>query len=533
MTAWWGRRPAAWWGALGLLWLPAACSLLFWVRTHTDEHNCLADAWRIAQGEAMYRDFWAFSGPVYFWLTAASFWWTGPSLVVARCLALAVMSLQAWAVARLARALGAGPWLELGAVGLVLWGVWPVYRAHYHHHLAWALALVGLWACWSSEVAPGRAPWRAALALGAMVLSAFTTLTVGLPWLVAWACVRGLGWVRGRRAENLRWECLGGGVTLGAILGAMAATSSLGPWWKLSILWPLAHYQAGSGINHVPAFSDLEAWFPLWRQAMPHPFWLLRNLQRLGMGLVHLGAWLALPAMAAVAWRSWRNNQAWGARSWWALQLTLAASLTSIAAWRGRADLTHLTWAALPMLPLLVGVVQAHFDLVRPAARHHPLSGLLAWWPALAVAAGVTLGLAVEARSAWLAYKQGAWAWSLDRVYGQSEVVKAVHRWGGPGARLMVFPVNGTPFLYTEAKPSGPLTYLSPQSWNYMGPEEYRLFQRHWSESPPDLVLMPTSMEATAVSEWGGQPDLKAYAVVARPKAYPGEDGTYSLWKRR
>src|SRR5689334_10214501 len=77
------------WPGGPLLHDPAPCPLV------RDEATVLYDASRVTQGQTMYRDFFEFQGPAFYYLNAALFRITGPSFPAARLLMIVENALAA------------------------------------------------------------------------------------------------------------------------------------------------------------------------------------------------------------------------------------------------------------------------------------------------------------------------------------------------------------------------------------------------------------------------------------------------------
>ena len=124
-----------------------------WARNPTplilgqDEGTVLYDSHRIETGQVMYRDFFEFQGPVFYYLHAALFALIGgPSVLAARLLGLLISAagatLLALLVARFAGRIAGVAAALIHACLLV--AMWPF---DYPHWLAEALAIGGLVLC--------------------------------------------------------------------------------------------------------------------------------------------------------------------------------------------------------------------------------------------------------------------------------------------------------------------------------------------------------------------------------------------------
>lgn len=212
-----------------------------------DEGTVLYDAHRVETGQVMYRDFFEFQGPVFYYAHAALFAAAGgPSLTVARAFGLLVAAagsaLLAVLVARFAgRAAGAGAAL---IHAFVLVPMWPF---DYPHWLAETLALAGL-----VLVVREDPPPRAQLGAGAfLALSLFTIQSVGLPVLaavLAASALPGLASRDVRRALVAPARIVAGAAAVAVpILAYFGAHGALDDLAYAMFVWPMKHYPLGQG----------------------------------------------------------------------------------------------------------------------------------------------------------------------------------------------------------------------------------------------------------------------------------------------
>lgn len=524
-------RLLAWGAALGIG-LSWALTLVGSGHVGMDEVGQLAQAWRVAQGARLYQDAWEFAAPLPPHAMALVYAWTGPSLDLARAVAGALALATVWALRRLARDLGAGPWAATAAVLVVAWGCTPWARIAYHHWWAQAFLACGL-ALLAHREASEEAwwPWLgAALLLSLAGLSTQSLAPVGLAaWLLAWA----LAWAAQGLARP--GQVLAGGLVIWALPWAAFALhfAWLGDgwlWWRQLWWWPWHHYRQPASGNAVWPVSDWAAlYFPLGARAEPYPVWLARVASG-------VGAALALPWMAAVVlgqgalrWRSLLAPQAAAGR----LQAVVGFAVVA-QAWlwfQGRSDMVHAHMAA--PLALVLGAAWAS-----EAWRIAAASALVGSWPhrqglLLLWGLAVASGLAGWGEWRWL-HREGLWhPGGLDAWLRQDPGMVALAKAGGRGRSLFAFPLWGPAYLLGGARPATRFMLLTPQGQRYHGPEEYAAFRADWAQAPPDLVAVLDHSASEAVLAWGGAPDLRGYRLVHQGRTRMGSGWVpLSLWRQ-
>lgn len=206
-----------------------------------DEGTVLYDSFRITCGETMYRDFFQFQGPVFYYIYGGLFAITGPSIAAARALNLLITALTATLIALLvARSLG--PVNGAGAAVLHSCLLIPMYPYVYPHWLAETFALGGIYLLATSRSCPSRE-----LAGGACLgLSAFTIQSLGLPILAACMVALALPGIaqHSRRETFVRpLRVLGGALlSISPFIIYLSAVGALGQMWYATTKWVLNHY---------------------------------------------------------------------------------------------------------------------------------------------------------------------------------------------------------------------------------------------------------------------------------------------------
>ncbi len=198
-----------------------------------DEGTVLYDSLRITRGEVMYRDFFEFQGPVFYYLFGGLFRAIGPSIVAARVVenVIAAMgaALLAWVVSR-----RAGRLAGVGAAAFYTGVLIPAWPCAYPHWLAQTLVLGALALLAVEDPSPRRLRGAGAL----LALAVATIQSLGLPALVA-AVVAG---AMRRRARDV---LVGAAAVLVPLGLAFAVAGALGPLLHDMFVWPFSHYAAG------------------------------------------------------------------------------------------------------------------------------------------------------------------------------------------------------------------------------------------------------------------------------------------------
>jgi len=145
-----------------------------------DEGTVLYDSFRITCGEVIYRDFFQFQGPVFYYVYAGLFAVTGPSIAAARALNLLITALTATFIALIiAQSLGSVAGAGAAAIHVCL--LVPMWPYAYPYWLAEAFAFWGIYLLLRGGDRP-----RHIFSSGAFLgLSAATIQSLGLPILAA------------------------------------------------------------------------------------------------------------------------------------------------------------------------------------------------------------------------------------------------------------------------------------------------------------------------------------------------------------
>jgi len=209
-----------------------------------DEGTVLYDSFRITCGEVIYRDFFEFQGPVFYYFYAGLFAITGPSLGAARALNLFLTALTATFIALLvARSLGTLAGAGIAAVHACL--LVPMYPYAYPHWLAEVLAFAGIYLLATSDFSPRRE-----LAAGACFgLSAATIQSLGLPILAACMValfVPGIAQYNWRETFARPLRLLGGALlSISPFIIHLGIVGALDQMWYAMVVWIPNHYSEG------------------------------------------------------------------------------------------------------------------------------------------------------------------------------------------------------------------------------------------------------------------------------------------------
>jgi hypothetical protein len=396
-----------------------------------DEGTVVYDAARIAGGAVMYRDFFEFQGPVFYYATAGAHLLLGPSIEAGRALHLLTTALAALFLFLLV-AEGAGTVAGAAAAAIHVCLLVPVWPYSYPHWLAEALLLGGLLAATRGRL----------LLAGALLGSSLATIqSVGLPALVAVAATLGL-----LRRSPLRLLA-GAALALAPIAVAFALAGALPAMLHAMWIWPFAHY--GGGQEDVAGYA---AYLGTYLAAHAPVVWPLRALASFALVLV-AGLPIAGALGAAVAWlRGLRRDAPPPHAAAGALAVVVPVLVLT------RHDLTHLAFVGGAAL----------------------VGGSWLW---RARAGAIVLGLAALLVAASFAAKTVA-TWPTDRpsfrevVLSRLPNASVIDRAVPAAATIVVGNAGGFYYLYVRPAavshtylPATAMTYLSHAQWATLAAE--------------------------------------------------------------
>jgi hypothetical protein len=473
-----------------------------WPLIH-DEGTVLYDSSRIAAGETMYRDFFEFQGPAFYYAVGALFAATGPSPLAARLLVWLVWALSAALLALLV-ARRAGALAGVGAAAVHVFLFVPFYAAAYPHWIAELLVLAAL----VVATAPARGPrhdWVAGALAGA---AAVTIQSVGLPVLVAlvgtaaWA---GVAARAPRKALAASGRVAGGAAAiLGAVALLFAVRGALGALVYDVFVWPFVYY--GKGQPN--------------RDFGPNATWVKTHLEMGGLagwaGLAGLYVTMALPwitvaagaAVAARALFALRKAAAPGVAAGEAAPLVAAgaavAAVSPVLAGLTRQDLTH---AAFVLGTGLAGIAA----LATPRARWSR-AAVTAALAAAGVVAAISFG-AKFSRTYDASRRLPGWR----AMAMELEPAKWLETATPPGARV-VDGFDHAGWVYLYARPSAVAHTLIPRTkLEYFSDAQWqRIADEIVARLPAALALEPAQWRIFTTR----RPEIATLYRAAGPKRY-------------
>lgn len=448
-----------------------------------DEGTVLYEALRVAQGDVMYLDFFAFQGPVFSLVNALAFRVFGFSFALAEALQVVTNALSgallAVVVARLAGRL-AGFTASL-VFSSVLVPMWPYAYPHWYALLFCHAALVAL-----TSPRPSRRTLVLAGALGGLAL--WTIQSVGLAFVASvLAVVVAQGVLAGHVRAGLArggWVVSGLAIASTGCLGWFVFHGALGELWWSMFEWPFRHYR---GINATDYAAFLTEHLETNRE-QPH---LWRFMSQLGLRVI-----AALPIAgavgAALVLARWVASRAGRSLDGLAAPVCAGAALAVVAPLflaGTRRDLVHLAFLSSFGLVALAALT----PLV-PRPRLKRALGLVAFVVAGLFAAN--LGWKIyrthtrpdrprDFRAQWIEYYGCAGALAAAVQPGDLVVIGYD---GGAGISL----------LHTGAKSAIAYTYL-PFEWrarsDYLSPEQ-------WARAAAQIVERKPVVIAVDQEQW-------------------------------
>lgn len=323
-----------------------------------DEGTVLYDSFRITCGEVIYRDFFQFQGPVFYYIHAGLFAVTGPSITAARALNLLVTALTATFIALIvARSLG--PLAGAGAAAVHAYLLVPMWPYAYPHWLAEAFAFGGIYLIARSRGRPGRE-----LAGGACLgLSAATIQSLGLPILAGCMVALAITGIAQRswRETFVRPLRVFGGALLSILpfILYFSVVGALGQMWYAMVEWVRNHYSEGqkdAAIHGYGAYLD-EYLILHERVSQPWRFLAITGLKFVNLLPVFAILGAIVPTVQAIINR-WRRSLDYG---YLVIGIAAFAGTVPLLLKVTRVDITHFAFvgsfglcgAAIALLPLV------------------------------------------------------------------------------------------------------------------------------------------------------------------------------------
>ncbi len=448
------------------------------LRMTYDEGTVLYDSFRITCGEVMYRDFFEFHGPAFYYAHAALFAITGPSLTAARALNIFLTALSTTLVALLvARILGLTAGAGAAAVRVCL--LVPMWPYAYPHWMAEAFALLGIHLLSGNN----NRTLRELMGGACLGLSAATIQSLGLP-------------------------------VLAACMAAMAMPGIVQRSWRETCIRPLRAL-SGASISVIPFTLYLgavgalsEAWYSMFEWVFSHYSQGQWDIATMGYG-AHLTSHIIEHLRTARPWRDLAVNVVWLIMILPAFAVAggiIAAVRAAIGVWQrslADADYAHLLIGLASLsacLPLVLGISRAdltHLAFVSsfglcgaaiafsPFVRRRPFLRLplaIAW-----AIVGVLVIVNFTAKTIMTypsSRKMGDW---------RSEVLKLpMARWidanVGPRDRIVVAKMGGFQYLYIRRCAVG-FTYV-PDSPRYFSDEQWQKLGDQILKALPPVIQL-------------------------------------------
>lgn len=439
-----------------------------------DEGTVLYDSFRITCGEVMYRDFFEFQGPVFYYVHAGLFAITGPSVAAARALNILVTAFTATIIALLVtRSLGLVAGAGAAAVHACL--LVPMWPYAYPHWLAEAFAFAGIYLLATSS---GRA--RRELAGGAFLgLSAATIHSLGLPILAG--CIAALAMPgiaqRSWRQAWVRPLRVFAGASLGVapFIVYLAAFRALDQMWYAMFEWVFKHYPEG---QKDAAMRGYGAYLESYIITHARISWPWRDLAVNALRFIRL-----LPVFAV----------------WGAITATVQAVIDTRRRSLEYGYLVIGTAAIAGTAPLLLGIVRVDlthmvfvgsFGLCGAAIAFSPL---VSWKPHLRLPLAIACAIVgVLTITNLIAKTVMTYQASRKMESWRGEVLKlGMARWidtnVGPEERVVVADMGGLQYLYIRRSAVG-FTFVPVSTPKYYSEEQWRSFGRQILKALPPVV---------------------------------------------
>lgn len=230
----------------------------------------------------IYRDFFQFQGPVFYYVYAGLFAFTGPSIAAARALNILITAFSATLIGLLVRR-SLGP--LAGAVTAVVHAclLVPMYPYTSPHWLAEAFVFMGIYL-----LVTGRSRANREVAAGASLgLSAFTVQSLGLPVLVGSILALAITGVAQRSWKESLIRAFR--LFVGALLSIfpfiiyLGVVGALDQMWYGTVEWVFNHYPQGQTDAMTQGYGAYLAAFLALHKSVGQPW---RGLGTIGLHIV-------------------------------------------------------------------------------------------------------------------------------------------------------------------------------------------------------------------------------------------------------
>ncbi len=439
-----------------------------------DEGTVLYDSFRITCGEVMYRDFFEFQGPVFYYVHAGLFAITGPSVAAARALNILVTAFTATVIALLvARSLG----LIAGAAAAVIYAclLVPMWPYAYPHWLAEAFALGGIYLI----VTSGGRVCRELAGGVSLGLSVATIHSLGLPILVGSMAVLAMPGIVQRSWKQACVRPLR--ILVGALLGItpflvyLAAFRALDQMWYAMFEWVFKHYPEGQKDAAIRGYGAFLESYIITHARVSRPW---RDLAVFGLRVIKLlpmfAVWGAITTVVRAAIdvrrRSFEHDHL-------IVGIAAVAGTAPLLLGITRVDLTHV-------------VFLGGFGLCGAALA---FSSLVTWKPRFRIplVIGCTIVGALTVTNL-IAKTVMTYEGSRKMQGWKGEVLKlGMARWidshVGPEDRIVVSEMGGLQYLYIRRSAVG-FTFVPSNTPKYFSEEQWRSLGRQILKALPPVV---------------------------------------------
>jgi len=457
------KAPAALTGAAVFL---LAFLYLYWIsgdilRTAGDEGIYLEGGRRIATGQQPYRDFFALTGPLTFWIEGITAYCSGMSLAVMRLPVILDAAFLAWAVywftSRYASA-----FYSAGASFVFLAYESRTRLLNVNHR--WdsaALATAAIAAAFAANRTGRRGLWAASgFLVAAAAWATPSVLIVALPLLV-WGSRRPRG-------------------AVALVAGGALATAAAGIYLQSRhALIPMIQSMRWTGANYTAANRVLYG--AIWLGARPEGFdYILPSLVMLAPAV--------LPPAALIGWAWLLRRRGKSGEAWEMLPLLAGAAALVPSAWpRWTAD------ALLHTLALAWSLCAVLLCRVTTPRQRYWTGGV-----ALLLAASSLLPKSL-APLAYLPHETRVG--TLRDPGGEGEFLDRLERWIQPGDSLFSFPYMPSLYYFLNARNPTRYSFLQP---GMMTQQDERQAIAELDQAPPQWVVYEKYPKPAVLSIWPG-----------------------------
>jgi hypothetical protein len=468
MTRDWKERKAL----VGAAVFALAFVYLYWIagdilRTAGDEGIYLEGGRRVALGQQPYRDFFAFTGPLTFWIEGALARWSGMSLAVMRLPVILDTAFLAWAVYWLTSRY-AGALYSAGTALAFLAYESRIRLLNVNHR--WdsaALAMAAIAAALEAQRTGRRGLWVASgLLVAAAAWATPSMLVVALP-LLFWG---------GRRGAGSALAFLGGGgLAAGAAAIYLQGCHALVPMIQ-SMRWAGANYTAPNRVPYGSVLMGAEAGGPhmvAWNYILASTYALVPAI---------------LPPAALVGWAWYLRGSKNRGEAAETLPLLAAAAALVFSAWPRwtSAALLHtvaLSWFLCALL---------FYRLTAPRQRI---------WLCGAVLLASVGSMAGKSMAALDYLPRETRVGTLRAPADESEFLAALERWVQPGDSLFSFPYMASVYYFLNARNPTRYSFLQP---GMMTLDDERRAVAELAGAPPRWVIYENYPPRVVLSIWPG-----------------------------